>query len=241
MKNPCRVIWAIVLCAASYAVTLGVGSVKVFGEWLGPDSWIAGSVFTHLAMLILSLVLIRVMSGGDFGAYGFKGVSVRVIPKAILAGAVTVIAASMIPTMLMVMIGGRGILGEGMGPTKGMTALQMFTSILILASIAEEVLYRGLIQSFLAPLGTHGIQLLRVRLSLPVILAGAAFGMSHLILIGNTPGPLVAVIVFATTVLGIVAGYYREKTGSLVPAIVIHMMFNVAGVLGKLAQSSIGS
>jgi membrane protease YdiL (CAAX protease family) len=31
--------------------------------------------------------------------------------------------------------------------------------------------------------------------------------------------------------LGIVAGYNREKTGSLIPAIIIHALFNIGGML----------
>ncbi len=241
MKSRVRVIWAVVLCAVFYALAWGVGSIKTPGEWLGPDAWVSESVFTHLAMLILSLLLIRALSGGDFRAYGFRGVSLRVIPRVMLTGAVTVIAASMVPMILTVAIAGPKVFGEGMGPIKGMTSLQIFTSVFILASIAEEVLFRGLIQSWLAPLSAHGIRLPRVRLSVPVLLGAVAFGFSHLILIGSTPGILVAEIVFATTVLGIVAGYFREKTGSLIPAIVVHMVFNIPGVLSKLAESSVGS
>ena len=41
-------------------------------------------------------------------------------------------------------------------------------------------------------------------------------------------GPPVIVL---TSLLGIVAGYYREKTGSLIPAIIIHALFNIGGML----------
>jgi membrane protease YdiL (CAAX protease family) len=44
----------------------------------------------------------------------------------------------------------------------------------------------------------------------------------------NKLGPPVIVL---TTLLGLVAGYYREKTGSLIPAIIIHALFNVGGML----------
>lgn len=32
-------------------------------------------------------------------------------------------------------------------------------------------------------------------------------------------------------VLGLIAGYYREKSGSLIPAIGAHMTFNIVGVV----------
>jgi membrane protease YdiL (CAAX protease family) len=33
------------------------------------------------------------------------------------------------------------------------------------------------------------------------------------------------------TFLGIVAAYYRESTGSLLPAILVHALFNIGGTL----------
>jgi len=30
-------------------------------------------------------------------------------------------------------------------------------------------------------------------------------------------------------IFGVIAGYYREKTGSLVPAVIVHMKFNISG------------
>ena len=41
---------------------------------------------------------------------------------------------------------------------------------------------------------------------------------------------LIAILV-STTVLGFIAGYYREKTGSLLPAISAHTTFNIVGTL----------
>jgi membrane protease YdiL (CAAX protease family) len=36
---------------------------------------------------------------------------------------------------------------------------------------------------------------------------------------------------FSAVILGTVAGYYRDQTKSLVPAILIHALFNVGGSL----------
>jgi membrane protease YdiL (CAAX protease family) len=138
--------------------------------------------------------------------------------------------------MILVSIGGPGIVGEGLGSIRGMSALQMFLWVFVLASIAEEFLFRGLMQGLLAPLSSYGIQLPKTHLTVPVILPALAFGLGHLLLLGSTAVPLVITIVISTTLLGLVAGRYREKTGSIVPAIVVHMMFNVPGILGKLGS-----
>jgi membrane protease YdiL (CAAX protease family) len=58
-----------------------------------------------------------------------------------------------------------------------------------------------------------------------VLLSGLFFGAMHLLVVRQM-GP--GVVVF-TTYLGLVAAYYRQKTGSLLPAILMHMLFNICG------------
>jgi membrane protease YdiL (CAAX protease family) len=110
----------------------------------------------------------------------------------------------------------------------GFSYLQDIIFIWIYASICEEIFARGLLQSFLSPLMGYGINLSKnLRLSLPVLFSGLYFGLMHIVAIEKMGPP---VIVF-TTFLGIVAGYHREKTGSLIPAIIIHALFNIGGML----------
>ena len=64
-------------------------------------------------------------------------------------------------------------------------------------------------------------------LSLPVIVSGLFFGLMHIVAIPMM-GPMVVVF---TSFAGCVAAYYREQTGSLIPAILIHAFFNIGGML----------
>ena len=41
-------------------------------------------------------------------------------------------------------------------------------------------------------------------------------------------------IVIFGTILGVIAGYYREKTNSLVPAIIVHLCFNIGASLFEI-------
>ena len=67
------------------------------------------------------------------------------------------------------------------------------------------------------------------------------FGLAHLCLIGRMPGAMLPVIVLSTTLLGFIAGYFREKTGSLIPAIAAHITFNIVGYgVPKLLQMLAG-
>ena len=77
---------------------------------------------------------------------------------------------------------------------------------------------------FLSLISEHlrdtGVRVLGKRISLPVIACAVMFGLGHLCLLGMMPPLVVANIVLATTACGFVAGYFRETTGSLIPAIV---------------------
>lgn len=93
-----------------------------------------------------------------------------------------------------------------------MSPLQIFLYIFILASIAEEVLFRGFLQNILKPLQNKGIKIFKRHISLPVIVAALAFSLVHLILITSGAGAyfIFRTLVFAF-VLGLIAGYYQEK------------------------------
>ena len=69
-------------------------------------------------------------------------------------------------------------------------------------------------------------------MSVPVIVGALFFSLMHLAAVGDTTSTwAVVVFLLLAAILGTMAGYYREKTGSLVPAVVVHMMFNVSGSL----------
>jgi membrane protease YdiL (CAAX protease family) len=65
---------------------------------------------------------------------------------------------------------------------------------------------------------------------MPVIVSALFFGAMHLVLVksmGLAAVPIILVVVF----LGLVAARYRERTGSLLPAIIVHALFNIGGTL----------
>ena len=109
-------------------------------------------------------------------------------------------------------------------------------SVVLLASICEEVFARGLVLGFLAPLKRYSLAVLRWRLSAPVLISALGFGLGHLCLLGSMDSRMVVLIVVNAAVLGLLAGYHREKTGSILPAIAVHMAFNIVG--GFLAYLS---
>ncbi len=87
--------------------------------------------------------------------------------------------------------------------------VMVFISAVVLAPIAEELFFRGIVQS-----------MLRKYIGKPwpaVIITSVIFGLLHY----DTPQNVPALILF-----GAVLGYLYERSGRLYPAIVTHALFN---------------
>jgi len=90
----------------------------------------------------------------------------------------------------------------------------------VAAPIQEELIFRGLLQSVVA-------RVLCARSSFPLatILVAVLFGAIH--------APMGLVTVLLAFLLGLVTGYLRAQSRSLLPAIIVHAMFNIAGSIGS--------
>jgi membrane protease YdiL (CAAX protease family) len=182
-------------------------------EWLG-------AFITHSFMCVISILIIIILTKGKPAEYGFSKGSFRLNGRILLW---------VIP-MAILSVAGFFALRSGAAGKPGLefNPLQTVIFVWIYASAAEEIFTRGLLQGYLSPLGRYGINLSkRLRLSLPVLFSGLYFGLMHIVAIDKMGPP----VILLTTFLGIVAGYYREKTGSLMPAIIIHALFNIGGTL----------
>jgi membrane protease YdiL (CAAX protease family) len=190
---------------------------------MAKDNWLPPSFVTHTLMLIISVLLMALLSKGRLSSYGFTRGSFRMTPTIILW---------MIPTSFLSVL--QFVAMKSGGPTSDMFNLsraQVILFVWIYASTCEEVFVRGLLQGYLFPLGQYKVTLFRQwPLSVPVLFGGLFFGAMHIVLWPKM-GPLAIMPMSLATGLGIVAGYYREKTGSLFPAILIHGLFNIGGSL----------
>jgi membrane protease YdiL (CAAX protease family) len=190
------------------------------------------ALLNHTPMLAASLVLIALLTRGRVSDYGLTRGRFTFRPTLLLWALVGTVGS-----VAMIAFG-----GGGEGPAEGLTRMQTVALVWVYASVCEEVLYRGLLQSFLAPLSGIGIKMGAVTLSLPVLLCGALFGGSHLMLL--TMGMdlrAVGVIVLCGVVLGCAAGTHRERTGSLLPAVLIHALFNIGGSLPLWIAQAFGT
>ncbi len=89
--------------------------------------------------------------------------------------------------------------------------------IAVLAPVAEEILFRGMLFDAL---------LSRTSVKRTIWISGTVFGLVHLI------DPAALPLVPALIGLGVVLGYVRQKTGSLSRPILMHIGFNSVTAIG---------
>lgn len=181
----------------------------------------------HSLMLVFSILLILVINKGKLKEYGFTWNINFPIVKVVLIS----ILMGILPSIILMVSNFQ----EKDFPGSDFNWLQKIIYIWLWDSICEEVLTRGLIQGFLFPVKNIGFNFLNRFISLPVMVGAAFFGLMHFMLLtfGISFFAVITIVIFAI-VLGIIAGYYREQTNSLVPAIIVHMCFNIGGSILEL-------
>ena len=99
------------------------------------------------------------------------------------------------------------------------TGWAVFASLLLWQPFIEELLFRGLIQGYLWR--TESGARTRAGISLANIATSCVFVLAHLV---NQP-PAWALAVFFPSLL---FGYFRDRTGSVWPSLLLHASFNAA-------------
>jgi membrane protease YdiL (CAAX protease family) len=91
------------------------------------------------------------------------------------------------------------------------------------SSIQEEIIFRGLIQSMLERRWMITFSVFGGSLSDAVAFTAVLFGIIHL--------EMGVVVATGAIILGVVAGELRRRSGSLLPAMIVHALFNSADAL----------
>jgi membrane protease YdiL (CAAX protease family) len=194
-------------------------------RWIGypRNTFAPSSVVTHGLMLLGTIAAALVLGRTAWSRFGFIRGTYRFRPGILLW-----VLPTAIPTSLGLL--SKSPAGRPRAPFEG-SALQTILFVWVVASICEEVFARGLLQGLLSAWSKRGIRLFgRWFIGLPAWISGLLFGLGHLVL-WPMMGPMTILICISATLLGIVAGTYRQATGSLIPAILVHLLFNVGGTL----------
>ncbi len=199
-------------------------------------SRIAATQAIELGLAILAIVI---LGKAKFADYGFRlprpdrpigGALMRWIPVGLLALAVG--AAATVSTL--------ATGGAGNPIAKQLTFPQILLFVMLLSSTIEEIFMRGFLQSHIALGETVDPAAPRKFIDRPTWISAAAFASMHLILLasGMDIAGLVITLLF-TFAVGLIAGTQRSRTGSLVPAIGVHLLANAGGMLGGIIYAVI--
>lgn len=199
----------LLLLAGTYAPAFATAGLLK----LRPAEGVPAIIVISLGMALLFIGFLSHKSGG-FDEFGFRLCSHRYLALAIALGAPTGWALTVIINRV------------SSGSAQPEFAFRPWVQVgyfVIGAAIQEEIIFRGLLQTALARRFTASLSLLGHSLSWPGIIVAFVFGLVHL-----TLNPITAI---AACVLGLLAGELKERSGSLVPAIVVHSLFNLFSIV----------
>jgi len=183
--------------------------------------------WTHSLMLLLSILVIYLFKKDVH--YQISLPKFKKTLKPILFGCLTSIIVPMIVTIIILAFGGKL---EGSKLMENITPLQAIIFIFIYGPIAEELLFRGFLLNYLAPLSNRSIVIFKRHISLSVIIAALMFGLAHFILLASGQSISFVINTFCFTfTLGIFSGYYQTKYHNNAYAIITHMSGNLFAVL----------
>lgn len=209
-----RPVFAIALAAAVFLAAL------YGGRFLPHNDIFPTSFGIDCLMLGLSLIAMAVVTRGRFRLFGFTFGRYRFSPSILLW---------VLPMAVFVTL---GTISQPRGAVQhsfvNFTPLQAIIYIWIYSSICEEILVRGLLQTLLRDIeaATPDPRWWTV----PTVISAVFFGAMHSVLIPLLGSGAIPIIL-AATVLGFVSAHYRQATGSLVPAVIVHLLFNIGGSL----------
>ena len=155
----------------------------------------------------------------SLAAYGFKSTTLRHLALALVLGVVFALGLQALSR----------ILPLGAGPDIGdLKQWQVILFFWIGAPIQEETIFRGLIQSVVELRHPLQLKLGKVTLPFSVLVSALLFAAVHIATVRLGASLSEALfVVGGAFVLGIVAGRLRSMSGSLLPAILAHALFNM--------------
>ena len=234
--------YAPILSMLAVMVTVAVLIMLIYGGLgLLPDSeaimrdssWIMADL-VHVPQFLVPLALILWLSKGRVGEYGFNArqkppvfTHVRMLGLGTLFG--LLMSARYIPAVL-----GSAPL-DIPRPVTWANVLGNLTFQWIVVGLAEETMFRGLIQTYLMNNLEGQVKILGHSLHIGTVIGAVLWGVFHFVNILMMPlGPVVFTVAL-TTLAGLAMGYAYQETGSLLTTIIVHnTIFGVPLTLGYL-------
>jgi membrane protease YdiL (CAAX protease family) len=215
-RQPGRLVaWSVLvglLAAVSYAGRLADGEMP--DDLLYLWSTFAGALVQYGIMLILILAIARGLDR-PLLALELPARRGRAVLLALMALVVIVASAAALSPFL---DAGdeQGLVPDGWDSSRAAPFLANAAVVVLAAPFVEELLYRGLGYGLLTPfLGPWPA----------ILITGVTFGLAHGLVLGLP----------VLSIFGITLGWLRWQTGSVIPGMIVHAIFNAAALTAAVA------
>ncbi|TFH04621.1 MAG: CPBP family intramembrane metalloprotease [Candidatus Thorarchaeota archaeon] len=218
------IVISMVIYAASFAVMVAVvkkrkseANVTLTNPWM--TSAIVSPVVLCLSLLVIFLLSMGMLPLWGFQLFTFEGMVLLSVIGIIAAIVVVLVSEHISPTP------------ENMNPPSDRRGrIIFFVVIVFLASLAEEMLFRGFLQNILDNALLLALDLGWFSITGGAIVSAIVFGMIH-IAPAKQMGSSVPVLVISAAILGLIAGIFLTFSGSIILTIIVHIEFNLVGFI----------
>ena len=182
---------------------------------------LVGAVAMQMLFILLSFVFVKYVLREDYSILGLRVVG---FARVIAVFTVATCIASLLAYVELHVTNSK----QFEFPIPGIERNLILYSLvaLALAPTGEETLFRGLLLGYMLRQG--------VNPWIAIIVSATLFSLMHMLPFHNAPIAQQAFVLITALLLGVMAGYLRKQTGSLLLAITTHAGFNLGGMIWVL-------
>ena len=228
------IVISMVIYSVSFAVMVAVAKIrKSEANITLANPWMSSAIVSPV-VLCLSLLVIFLLSMGMLPLWGFQLPTLEVMVLLSIIGIIAAIVVVVVSEHI-------SPTPENMNPPSDKRGrVIFFVVIVLLASIGEEMPFRGFLQNILDNSLLLAIDLGWFSITSGAIVSAIVFGMIH-IAPAKQMGASVPVLVLSATLLGLIAGISLTISGSILLPIIIHIEFNLVGFVLGIRSNPEGS
>ena len=220
----------VILMVSIYAV---LGTLPNFQVLVRDSSWVVAGLM-HIPQFVIPFALICWITKGNLGEYGFN---LRQLPPLFthkrMFGLGVLFGLLMSLRYIPSIVGGAPV--EVPQPVSLGSILGNMTFQWVVVGVAEETMFRGLIQTYLMNNLSGHMEILGHELHIGTVIGAIFWGMFHFINVLVMPLGSVVFFVVLTTIAGLFMGYAYQETGSLLTTVIVHnTIFGVPLTVGYL-------
>ncbi len=221
------IVLVFVVYSVAFALLSKVASRVQYLQGMEEKPW-RSNIIIGPVVLLLSIALIAVIGGENLVEWGWTFPSWELILTALIVSVIAGGIVAGIHTRL-----------SKIPPEDrpNYSSMEFIILIVIIASIAEEFVFRGFLQQYIDHFAPYLIHMGTIPLSGGCIVAAIVFGLVH-VTPARQMGESAGLMAGGAGVFGIIAGVMFLMTSSILIPIIIHIIFNLmGGTIDRLSKT----